>query len=87
MSDMAEYHQDKRERKQKKKAEQLKWNSEVVLFLAGELDFEVKQHSEHHFSLFHESKGRLDYWPSTGKAMWLKEGRSFQIPDIEKYLY
>lgn len=89
MSDMAEYWQDRKEKDQKKRAEQLKWNTEVVLFIAGEYEFEVKQHNATHFSLYHPERGRLDYWPSTGKARWVnnkKARQPFHIPDIEKYL-
>jgi hypothetical protein len=69
------------------KAQRLKWNTEVVLFLAGEFDFEVKTHSEFHLSLMHPKRGRMDYWPSTQKAIWLKEnGKTFHIEDIEQYL-
>jgi hypothetical protein len=72
------------------KAELLKWNTAIVVFEAGFIGFGVRQNSEHHLSLFHPTKGRLDYWPSTGKAMWMSDrfrhNSTFHIPDIEKYL-
>lgn len=68
------------------KAQWLRWNTDVVGWLSAELDFEVEYHSEFHFSLTHPKRGRMDYWPSTNKAMWLKDGKAFVIDDIEQYL-
>jgi hypothetical protein len=69
------------------KAQRLKWNTDVVFWMCAELDFEVKMHNEFHLSLMHPTRGRMDYWPSTGKAMWIKDnGKAFHIEDIEQYL-
>lgn len=62
---------------------------EVIFGTAGLYDFEVKKHTEYHYSLFHQSKGRFDYWPSTSKGMWIKngkQGQSFKISNIEEFI-
>lgn len=90
MGEMGDDFRQMRDEKQKKNADRLKLNTEIVLFLAGELDYEVKQHSEVHMSLFHPNKRRMDYWPSTSKAIWFIKGeatKSFFISDIEQYIY
>lgn len=91
MGDIGEYYQEQRNKSQAQKAKNLKWNTDVVLGYAVEYDFEVKQHTEYHFSLTHPTLGRFDYWPSTSKGMWFhninqKYGRAFHIEDIEAYL-
>lgn len=86
---MAEFYQQQREYQQKKKAANLKTNSEIILFLAGFLNFEVTQHSAFHFSLFHPDGRRMDYWPSTRKAVWFKNkrpGKTLVITDIEQFI-
>lgn len=90
MSDMGDCYREKREHDQAVKSKRLKSNSEIVLFLAGELGFNIIMHSEVHFSLFHPVKGRLDYWPSTRKGVWFEKtkpaSKSFVIQDIEAYI-
>lgn len=70
------------------KARQLKWNREIVLFKSGELDFVTIENSDQHLSLWHPTRGRLDYWPSTSKACWInkKPHQYFKIEDIEAYI-
>jgi hypothetical protein len=69
------------------KSQRLKWNTDVVGWLSAELNFEVVTHNEFHLSLMHPKRGRLDYWPTTQKAIWVKEnGKTFHIEDIEQYL-
>jgi hypothetical protein len=90
MSEIGDMYEQMREESKKVKAKRLKWNTDVVLFLAEDLDFKITQHSEYHFSLFHVKKGRMDYWPSTQKACWYKNnrpGKTFRIPDIEQYIF
>lgn len=91
MSDMGDYYRDKKEHDRTLKSKRLKSNSEIVLFLAGELGFDVTMHSEVHFSLFHPDKGRMDYWPSTRRAVWFLKNKpaskSFVIQDIEAYIF
>lgn len=89
MSEEAEFWYQKREKDQIKKLRQLNWNTDVVDGLSVEYGFKVTKHSDVHFSLFHQSKGRLDYWPSTSKAIWVHKkqtNKSFHIPDIEAFL-
>lgn len=89
MGDMGEVWQDIRLKEQIKRLHQLNWNTDVVDGLSVEYGFEVTKHSEVHFSLFHHTRGRMDYWPSTGKAIWFHKkqtNKSFHIPDIEAYL-
>jgi hypothetical protein len=89
MSDFADDMRAMREYQQKKKAANLKTNSEIVLFLAGYLGFGITQHSAFHFSLFHSDGRRMDYWPSTRRATWFKNkraGKTFAIQDIEQYI-
>lgn len=87
---MGEYYQEQREQIQIKKAKQLKSNLEIVLFLAGELNFKVVKHSDVHFSLYTKGKTRMDYWPSTSRGLWYKNkkpnGSSFHIFDTEQYI-
>lgn len=89
MSDMGDMYRLKRDQLQKENAKRLKWNTDVVMSLAADLEFVVKQHNDVHFSLIHPTDGRMDYWPSTGRACWVKGKRaakSFRIPDIESYI-
>lgn len=72
------------------KADRLKWNTDVVFGMAEEYGYEVKRHSEFHFSLFHPKRGRMDYWPSTNTLAWFHKNKSYGTPvkinDIEAYL-
>lgn len=72
------------------KADILKWNTDVVFGMAEEYGYEVKKHTDTHFSLIHPSKGRLDYWPTTSKGRWFHGtrmyGKAFKIDDIEAYI-
>jgi hypothetical protein len=87
MSDMAEYYREQRDKEQQRKAARLKKDTELIGLYAGLFLFEFKTHNENHFSLFHKKKGRLDYWPTTGKAMWVtKKSSVFVISDIEQFL-
>lgn len=88
MSELGEYYQEQREKLRGKKAKALEWNTSVVLGLSVEYDFKVISHTEFHLSLFHKEKGRLDYYPSTGKARWTKDvyKKTFHVKDIESYL-
>lgn len=89
MSDMAEYYQQQREHQQKTKAVNRKTNSEIILFYAGFYQFQVIQHTESHMSIIHPAKGRMDYWPSTNKALWMnktKPNKPFVIKDIEQFI-
>lgn len=90
MSDFAEDMQAMREYQQKKKAANLKTNSELILFLSGWLDFKVKVLHETHIRLFHPTDGYMDIWPSTKKGRWyenkIKGGRVFKISDVEEYI-
>lgn len=90
MSDYGDYCREQREKTQTQKAKNLKWNTDVVLGYAVEYEFEVKQHSDYHMSLFHPERGRFDYWPSTSKGGWFQNnkmlGKPSRIPDIEAYL-
>lgn len=89
MGDIGKYWNEHREKEQKRKADRLKWNTDVILWAKEEYGFELTQHTEFHFSLFHPTKGRLDIWPSTGKTMWIIKGKTTfakVIDDIEAYL-
>lgn len=72
------------------KADILKWNTDVIFGMAEEYGYSVKKNTDFHFSLFHPTRGRMDYFPSTGKAGWFHKnktyGKSFHIKDIEAYL-
>lgn len=87
MSELGEYYQEKRLNEQIERAKKQKLNVDIVLVMATELLFEVKFNTPHHISLFHPTRGRLDYYPSTGKGIWLKQSKhTFIIKDIESYL-
>lgn len=93
MSELGEYYQEKRQQTQTEKAKNLKWNIEVLKHLSAELGFKCEQHSEYHFTLRHKELGRIDYWPSTNKMKRVHDktgkpihGKSFFVPDLEKYL-
>ncbi len=79
------------------KADILKWNTDVVFGMAEEYGYEVRKHTDTHFSLIHPTKGRFDYFPSTGRGGWFNQskthggklkqyGKTFQIKDIEVYV-
>lgn len=79
------------------KADIIKWNTDVVFGMAEEYGYTVKKHTDVHFSLFHPTKGRFDYFPSTGRGGWFNQskthggklkqyGKTIKIDDIEAYL-
>lgn len=91
MSELGEYYQDKRAEEQSLKAKRLKWNTDVVMGLSVEYNFKVVQHAAWHFSLFHKTKGRMDYWPTVDKTLWWGKkkrphGKATVIKNIEAYL-
>lgn len=89
MSESGEYWHEVRIKEQLQKLKQLNWNTDVVNGLAFEYGFKLTVHNDFHFSLFDHNNIRMDYWPSTGKAMWFKKrqtNKTFHIPDIEAYL-
>lgn len=74
---------------ERSKADVLKWNTDVVFGMADEYNYEAKQYTTTHLSLIHPIKGRLDYWPTTGRAAWIsgiKNRNPFKIDDIEAYI-
>jgi hypothetical protein len=89
MGDIGEYWNEHRDKEQRRKAERLKWNTDILRWAEFEYGFEVKMHSEFHYSLIHPTRGRMDLWPSTGKIMWYRKGKTTfakTIDDIEAYL-
>lgn len=90
MSDIGEYWSEHRDKDQKRKADQLKWNTDVLLWAEVEYGFKVKKHTDYHYSAYHHTRGRMDLWPSTGKVAWFHKNKSFGRPiivnDIEAYL-
>lgn len=89
MGDIGEYWNEHKEKEQKRKAEQLKWNTDVLLWAKEEFGFKLTKHTDYHYSLFHPTDGRMDMWPSTGKIMWFKKNKTTfakVIDDIEAYL-
>lgn len=71
----------------KVKASRLKFNTELCLFIAAELGFDVKVMSEYHLRITIGTK-RLDYYPQRGQSTWIGKGQAgwFRIDDIEKFL-
>lgn len=89
---MGDAFREERERQQKQKNERRKSNSELVLLWEGDYNYRVVIHTESHFSLFKEDDGRrLDFWPSTGTAVWFdknkRPGKHFKIGNIEEYIF
>jgi hypothetical protein len=65
-----------------------KGNTEIVEFLAGELDYKVDRIQPYHLRLTHPVTGKkLDYFPQTGKATWVSSNKFFSIEDIEQWIY
>ena len=91
MSDYGDMQHEMREQSQKKKAIRRKSNSELVRLYEAEYNYTLKEHTEFHFSLFHPKVGRMDYWPSSGTAVWFdkrgRQGKHFKITDIEQYIF
>ena len=89
MGDIGEYWNEFREKDQKRKADRLKWNTDLLHWAEFEYGFKMVKHTEFHYSLYHPTKGRLDVWPSTGKVMWIKNKKTTfakVIDDLEAYL-
>lgn len=64
----------------------IKWNTDVIGFKAGEYEYDLKKFDEHHYRLM-LPKDRLDYWPNTGRARWLKTPNNFfVIKNIESFI-
>lgn len=83
--------QEWKEASKKRKLSRQKYNTEVVEFLAADLEFPVEKIQEYHLRLTHEALGRLDYFPQTGRACWLPnkkrpKAKWFQISDIEQFI-
>lgn len=60
-------------------------NRDKVDELTAELDLEVELIQETHLRITLDDK-KLDYFPQSGKATWLKSGRFFRIEDIESFI-
>jgi hypothetical protein len=89
MSEMGEMWQDIRLKDQIKRIKQQNWNTDVVEGLSIEYRFRLVKHTEFHFSLYKHNGVRMDYWPSTQKAIWFhkrKTNKAFNVTDIEAYL-
>lgn len=90
MGDIGEYWNEYREKDQKRKADRLKWNTDVLYFAKEDYGFKLVKHTDFHYSLYHPTKGRMDMWPSTGKIAWFQKnktlGKPVVIDDIEAYL-
>lgn len=92
MGDIGEYWNEHREKDQKRKADQLKWNTDILYWAKEEYGFKLVKHTDFHYSIYHPQKGRCDFWPSTGRISWFnksKPGRPHSakvIHDIEAYL-
>jgi hypothetical protein len=92
MSDMGEMWSEQREKLRAKKSSLLKWNTDVMYGMQVEFDnyFEIKKHTDFHYSLIHPIRGRMDCWPSTGKVSWFNDNRKkrkvYVIKDLEAYL-
>lgn len=59
---------------------------QIVEYLAGDLDLEIKYIQPWHLRISREGNRTLDYFPKSGRATWLSSGRWFEIEDIEKFL-
>lgn len=92
MSEMGEFYQEQNEKLRKKKANLLKWNTDVLYGMQVEFDnyFEIRKHTDFHYSLIHPKRGRMDFWPSTGKIAWFQKNKTYGKPlvikDFEAYL-
>jgi len=90
MSESAEIYRSFDEQQKLKRDKNLKWNTQVVEAKAVELDFQLIQHTEFHFSLIRKDGQRLEYYPSRSKAGWQKPnkvpGKTFFISNIEEYI-
>lgn len=84
MSEIGEMWSDINENLRKKKADLLKWNTDVMYYLQTEYGFEIKKHTDFHYSLFHPKRGRMDFWPSTGKVSWFHKNKIFGRPTVVK---
>lgn len=67
------------------------WNRDVVFWNKGFLEtFEVEEIQFWHLRLTRNRDGmRMDYFPKTGRAVWLGFTKQtyFLIADIEAYIY
>ena len=90
MSEMAEMFRSFDEQQKDKRKKNLKWNTDVLLWAEVEYGFELKKHTDYHYSLIHPKRGRMDYWPSTNKLGWFNKnkmyGKPIMISDLEAYL-
>lgn len=77
-----ELREEERERKKSRREKNMQaLNGMLVLF-----EIECYEIQEYHLRL-HLPKGRmLDYFPTSGKATWLKSGKWFHIRDIEQFI-
>jgi hypothetical protein len=89
MGDIGEYWNEHREAEQKRKADRLKWNTDIIRWAEFEYGFKVKMHTEFHYSLYNSENQRIDIWPSTGKVMWFHLNKTTFakiVYDLEAYL-
>lgn len=81
----AEDWQALREADRQEKLAKQKFNTELCLFIAGECGYEVEMIADYQIRLTIRGL-KLDYFPQSGKAVWLKKGKYFKIDDIEMFL-
>lgn len=89
MGDIGEYWNEHREKEQKRKAEQLKWNTDLLFWAEFEYGIKLKKHTYFHYSLYDSENKRTDVWPSTGRVMsFHKNKTTFAkiVNDLEAYL-
>ena len=81
----AEDYQDLRYEGRAEKMAKQKFNSELCQFIAAECGYDLEMIADYHIRLTIR-KLKLDYFPQSGKAVWLKKGKYFMIDDIEMFL-
>lgn len=71
-------------------AQRTEWNRQIVYWWYGHVEtFEVHAFSDFHLRLTRKRDGlQMDYFPKTGKAVWLgfEKQTYFTIKDMEAYI-
>lgn len=81
----AEDWQDHRELEKAERLQRQKFNTELCLHIAAECGYEVETIAPHQLRITIRGL-KLDYFPQSGKAMWLVKNKWFRIDDIEMFL-
>lgn len=80
-------YREMREEESRRKEKARMTNTELMTFLAAEMDIDIEKFSDYHYRLRHGTfKVYLDYYPTKSQGRVEGTTKYFHIWDLEKYL-